>query len=138
MSRVEALATREVETKSRKDDMGVRWIVDKEEARPPYVMMVPLIEIIAEALGSGVASQKVVRMYESLLFSLGTEFKILLETTLPDIERVTGVRVAEAVGKVRAGDIAIEPGYDGVFGKVKIWREENVETSEENDQETLF
>jgi uncharacterized protein (TIGR00375 family) len=138
MSRVEALATREVETKSRKDKAGVRWIIDKEETEPPYVMMVPLVEIVAEALGSGVASQKVVGMYESMVLSLGTEFKILLETTLPDIERVAGERVAEAVGKVRAGDITIEPGYDGVFGKVKIWREEVAGNGEESDQETLF
>jgi hypothetical protein len=32
--------------------------------------------------------------------------------------------VAEGVDKDRRGDLVIDPGYDGVYGVVKIWREE--------------
>ncbi|KKU03659.1 MAG: PHP domain protein [Candidatus Woesebacteria bacterium GW2011_GWC2_47_16] len=137
MSRVEALAKRDIETKSEKDEFGVRWIYDKEKERPPYVMAVPLLEILAEALGAGVGTQTVLTVYEQLISSLDSEFKVLLESPLSDIERVAGAKVAEAVGKVRGGDISIEPGYDGVFGKVKIWKEEG-EAEDEIEQETLF
>jgi len=137
MSRVEALAKGDIETKSEKDEFGVRWIRDKEGKRTPYVMIVPLLEILSEALGAGVGTQTVLSVYEQLASSLGSEFRVLLETNLVDIERVAGPKVAEGIGKVRSGDISIEPGYDGVFGKVKIWKEEE-EAEDEIEQETLF
>ncbi|KKT67428.1 MAG: PHP domain-containing protein [Candidatus Curtissbacteria bacterium GW2011_GWC1_44_33] len=137
MSRVEALAKADIETKSEKDEFGVRWIYDKEKERPPYVMVVPLLEILSEAMGAGVGTQTVLSVYEQLTSSLGSEFKVLLESHLADIERVAGAKVAEAVAKVRSGDISIEPGYDGVFGKVKIWKEEEG-AEDEIEQETLF
>ena len=139
MSRVEALASVEIETESSSDEFGVRWIKDKEGKRPPYAMMVPLLEILSEALESGVGSQKVLGLYDQLISSLGSEFKVLLETGTADIERVAGPKVAEAISKVRSGDIVIEPGFDGQFGKVKIWKEEKAEKDQEAiDQGTLF
>ena len=139
MSRVEHLAGREVETKSEIDSFGVRWIKDSQGKRPPYAMLVPLLEILSEALSSGVGSQKVMGVYDQLISLQGSEFKVLLQTPIEEIERVFGARVAEAISKVRSGDISIEPGYDGVFGKVKIWKESEI--SEEVtpiDQGTLF
>ncbi len=139
MSRVEHLAGREVETQSSTDRWGVRWIKDGEGKRPPYVMMVPLLEIISEAVGSGVGSQRVLAGYEGLINALGSEFKVLLHTPAQEIKRVAGERVSQAISKVRSGDIVIEPGYDGVFGKVKIWKEEGLEKEEKDiDQGTLF
>lgn len=140
MSRVEQLAKVEVETLAETDKFGVRWIWDKARQRPPYVMLVPLLEILAEALESGVASQKVQNIYEQLIASLGNEFKILLATDINEIEKAAGPKVSAAVGLVRSGDIVIEPGYDGVFGKVKIWKEgQDKETSDSSaNQETLF
>ena len=137
-SRVEALATGDVETKSWFDKYGVRWIGDKEGKRPPYVMLVPLLEILAEALESGVGSQKVLLVYEQLIASCGSEFSTLLSSSLADIERVAGERVSEAIAKVRSGDITIAPGYDGVFGKVKIWKEEEEVVEDDTDQGMLF
>lgn len=137
MSRVEDLASVDIETKGEIDKFGVRWIKDKEEKRTPYVMMVPLLEILSEALQSGVSSQKVQTAYEQMISSLGSEFKILLDTQLSEIEKTFGPRISEAIAKVRKGDIVIEPGYDGVFGKVKIWKEER-EDLKALDQGSLF
>ena len=139
MSRVEHLAGKEVETKSEMDAFGVRWIKDSKGKRPPYVMLVPLLEVLSEAYSSGVGSQKVLGAYDQLITQLGSEFKVLLGTPLEEIERVMGGRVAEAISKVRSGDISIEPGYDGVFGKVKIWKESEAKEAETPiDQGTLF
>lgn len=140
MSRVEELAHgNEVETESTKDEYGVRWIKDKAGKRPPYVMMVPLMEILAEAYEVGVGSQRVVTSYESIVTSLGSEFAILLKTPITQIAKVAGPRVAEAISKVRSGDIFIDPGYDGVFGKVQIWPpSESPEAEKEADQGSLF
>ena len=34
-----------------------------------------------------------------------------------------GERLSEGVARVRAGEVHIEPGYDGRYGTVKIWGE---------------
>lgn len=138
MSRVESLAAFDVEIESKKDKHGVRWIKDKKENRPPYVMLVPLLEIISESLSVGVGSQKVLGVYDQLIHSLGSEFDILLKTDLTETGRVAGARVAEGISKVRAGDIVIKPGYDGVFGKVGLWKEEEEEQQKNIDQTSLF
>ncbi|MBI4065377.1 hypothetical protein HY409_03340 [Candidatus Gottesmanbacteria bacterium] len=93
-------------------------------SRPPFVMLVPLQEIIAECIGSPVASPKVQTSYHHLTDELGGEFKVLLEASLPEITRVAGKRIAAGVDKVRRGDLVIDPGYDGVFGVVRLWKED--------------
>lgn len=92
-----------------------------DSTRPPYVKAVPLHEILAEALNTGTASKKVDELYEILIKEFGNEFKVLLKTDLGEIKKAGGERLAEGVGKVRSGDIVVNPGYDGVFGVVKIW-----------------
>lgn len=91
--------------------------------RPPFVMLVPLAEIIAECFGVPVASPKVQTPYRALTDALGGEFNVLLHAAHADIAKIAGERVAAGIDKVRAGDIVIDPGYDGVFGVVKLWRE---------------
>ena len=107
--------------KSQIDKFGVRWMSDLNEARPPYVMLVPLLEIISEARSSLPASQKVINEYNNLTDRLGSEFKVLLETPIGEIAKIAGDKVAEGIERVRQGEIMVEPGYDGVFGTVRIW-----------------
>ena len=89
--------------------------------RPPYKMLVPLAEIIAEALGVGVSTQAVQGIYTRLIGEFGSEFKVLLEESTNKIAKISSEKVAEGVSRVRSGDLVIDPGYDGVFGTVKIW-----------------
>ncbi|MCX6816423.1 MAG: endonuclease Q family protein [Candidatus Beckwithbacteria bacterium] len=92
-----------------------------DKSRPPYVMLVPLGEILAESLGTNTASKRVDEMYEKMISVLGNELDILLKKDLQEISKIAGEKVAEGVAKVRSGKIVINPGYDGVFGVVKIW-----------------
>ena len=83
--------------------------------------MVPLHEILAEVLAVGSGSKKVDELYESLIKEFGNEFNVLLKTDLEAVTKIAGERAAEGLKKVRSGDIVVNPGYDGVFGVVKIW-----------------
>lgn len=88
--------------------------------RPPFRSLVPLPEIIAQALGAGVNTKGVSQEYGRLIKQFGPEFRILLD--IPEEELASGVpaRILDGIKKVRRGDLVIEPGYDGVYGKVKI------------------
>ena len=90
-------------------------------ARPRYKRMVALQEIVSEATGVGIDSKKVVDLHRQLINSLGSELHILQNTPLTDISSIAGERTAEGVDLMRRGKILIAPGYDGVYGSVRIW-----------------
>jgi uncharacterized protein (TIGR00375 family) len=106
----------------------VEKLADREEGfrlagAPPFFSIIPLPEIVAETLKVGVGSKKVSALYFSLLEKLGNEFKILMDAPPGDIERAGTPLVREAVTRMRAGNVHIAPGYDGEYGKVKIFEE---------------
>jgi PHP family Zn ribbon phosphoesterase len=96
----------------------------KPEGAPFFTPVIPLPELIAEALNCGVNTKKVSSHYLAMLKQLGNEFKILIDVPLDDIERAGTPLVREAVSRMRAGNVHISPGYDGEFGTVKIFDEE--------------
>jgi uncharacterized protein (TIGR00375 family) len=114
---------------------GVKWIMDPSKKHPPFVKLVPLNEIIAESLHSTVASQKVKTLFDELCQKLGSEINVLLKIPKEEIALQAGPIVAEGVDKVRRGDIAILPGYDGQYGIVKIWADEKPVIKEEKASE---
>ncbi|MGE5893509.1 MAG: endonuclease Q family protein [bacterium] len=89
----------------------------------PFRSVIPLQEILAEALEVGVSSKKVEREHLSLLAQLGNEFTVLLDAPLNDIQRAGSPRISEAIGRMRAGQVHIEPGYDGAYGTIAIFGE---------------
>ncbi|MEX0617099.1 MAG: endonuclease Q family protein [Candidatus Woykebacteria bacterium] len=94
----------------------------KPDSRPSYKMLVPLLEILSEALGASTASDRVRVEYTSLVNNFSNEMAVLLKATAADIAKISSnPRVAEGIDRVRRGDIAVDPGFDGVFGTVKIW-----------------
>jgi len=107
MHRVEGLADRENGFKPK--DM------------PSYYSIIPLPEIIAEVLKVGVNSKAVDKEYQNLLQKLGNEFKILMDVPLNDIEKASSQILREAIARIRLGDVRIEPGFDGKYGKIKIF-----------------
>jgi uncharacterized protein (TIGR00375 family) len=93
--------------------------------RAGYKMLIPLNQIIAESLNMTKTSQKVEVEYKKLVQTLGGEIKVLTKVLTPDIAKIAGPKVAEGIEKARAGNIVIDPGYDGVYGVVKIWSDGN-------------
>lgn len=103
----------------------------------PYKNLIPLAEIIAEAKGVASPNTKIVQeAYRKLLFSLGPELFILQDAPLKDIEGAAGGLVAEGVGRMRAGQVQIAAGYDGEYGKIHLFSEE--ERSVKEGQLSLF
>lgn len=127
MSRVEALSGREEAA----DASG----------RVPFRHIIPLEEIIAEAIGSQPGSAAVREEYMALVSTFGSEFGILLDVPLEDIARTARSRIVEGVRRVRDGQVQIRPGYDGVFGEIRIFgggAEERRVVAEQPAQTSLF
>jgi len=63
-----------------------------------------------------------------------------LKISLSDLETKTNPKIVQAIEKTRIGDIILEPGFDGVFGKIKIWLDGEEKAKEEvlKEQMTLF
>ncbi len=89
---------------------------------PSHQSIVPLKTVIAEAFGVGMASKKVCAEYQRLTDRVGTEFFILLEAPIEQIVKESShPAVAEAINRIREGRLQINPGYDGIFGTVRIF-----------------
>ena len=97
----------------------------KPEGSSSYESLVPLREIIGSAIHSGITSQKVERLYFDLLRSFGPELMVLRETNLADIAKVSGVLVAEGIRRLRAGEVSVQPGFDGAYGIISVLREDD-------------
>lgn len=87
---------------------------------PGFDRLVSLAGAASEVLGVGPASRKVGAFTDRMLADLGPELYILREAPPEDVERAAGPLMAEALRRIRAGDVRLEPGYDGVFGSVRI------------------
>lgn len=125
MARVEELADRPEGVKA------PRW--------RPYHSLIPLPEIIGEAKQVGPNSKTVDTLFQAMLARLGSEFHILMESPLEDIEPVAGPLIAEGIRRMRANEVAILPGYDGEFGVIKLFEEhERQSISAQTDMLDIF
>jgi len=92
----------------------------KKHKKVEYI--IPLQEVVCEIEKvKSQNSQKAKNAYFNLINNLGDEFEILRNTPLNKIEKVAGQEYKNAISKIRNQDVFVEAGYDGVFGKVKVF-----------------
>jgi len=105
------------------------------ENSPGYKSLIPLIEIVADALGVGKESMGAQREYNSLIQRLGSEFDILLFISKDEILAKCPPKIAKGIISVREGRVKVLPGYDGVYGKIEIFGKDD---EKEEKQLTFF
>jgi len=108
----------------------------KPQGTVPFLSLVPLKEIIADAINQGVDTTEVEKEYKKLIEKFKNEFEILLKVNGKELKNVTLPEIAEGITRVREGKVIIEPGYDGVYGKIRIFSKE--EKKDSLNQGTLF
>ena len=131
----------------RKVTVGVMHRVEALADRPegtvpmgaiPFQRIVPLEEIIAEALGVNPGTQAVDREYQTLVYTGGSEFRVLLELPEDELRRFTSPHVAEGILRMRRGQVTVEPGYDGEYGTARLFAGSESATAAPEQQMTLF
>lgn len=118
----------------------VELLSDREEGfKPPqalpYKSIIPLQEIIAEINNCSVQSKGVFNSYMKAIIKLGSEYEILLNKHLSEIDKFDS-KLSEAIERMRLGKVLLEPGYDGEYGRIRVFGA-NMET-EIKGQTILF
>ncbi len=88
---------------------------------PRPFSLIPLVELLSELLGVGPASKRVMEQYCRAIELFGSEFSLLLFTPLEEIE-ASAPLLAEAIGRMRRGEVMRTPGFDGQFGLIRLFQ----------------
>lgn len=99
-------------------------IVNAAHHKVPFRRIVPLRELIADALDMGTSSKAVAKIFDRLIEVAGNEFHLLLEQDLDALPSDIPSIIVEALKRMRAEKLHINPGYDGVFGTVHVFTPE--------------
>lgn len=112
-----------VGVESRLQELAERPVghLPKNPKRVEYI--IPLAEVIAELHGTkSTAGKAVAAEYQSVLERLGNEFDVLRTVPATAIEGAGFKLLALAIGRLRRGEVVREPGYDGVYGTIKVFK----------------
>jgi len=80
-----------------------------------------LEEIIAEAAGFRPGGRPGRALYFSLIREFGNEHRILTEVPPAEIGRAAPGRLAAGIERVRRSRVTVSPGYDGTYGRIRIF-----------------
>jgi len=94
------------------------------EGKIPFRNLIPLNEIIAEALGKSADCQPVWDGYFKLVHEFGNELNILTDVEPAEIGRFSSDKIALGIERMRRGEVKILPGYDGEFGRINLFGQE--------------
>ena len=103
----------------------------------PFKNFIPLDEIIADVKGINKGSVAVERDYHSYLAKFGTEFDILMRAPKDALLKGLPPKIAEGVLRVREGRVNLKAGFDGEYGKISIFAEDEAKNRNE-EQLKLF
>ncbi|MDH4217635.1 MAG: endonuclease Q family protein [Candidatus Aminicenantes bacterium] len=105
--------------------------------RIPYKNLIPLNEIVAQALDKTSECKSVWDLYFRFIHEFQDEHTILTEVPIDQLARLSPERVSVAIDRMRKGQVKIIPGHDGEFGKIRLF-DEDKEEEEAQGQLRLF
>jgi uncharacterized protein (TIGR00375 family) len=103
----------------------------------PSIHLIPLEEVIAEAMGHRVGTKAVGTEYDTLIEKGGSELRILLDATPEELASFVPAATLEGIIRMRQGKVSIVPGHDGVYGKINLFPDRK-ESEDPKEQLKLF
>jgi DNA helicase-2/ATP-dependent DNA helicase PcrA len=95
---------------------------------PGFTNLIQLRQVVSEIVAVGPASKKVAAEVSRLVAALGPELGILCDVPLSDVGRVGGTQLAEALARLRRGEVTRSAGYDGEYGAVRLFARGELES----------
>lgn len=109
----------------------------KSSKKVEYI--IPLQEMIAEIKGvKSISSVAVTKEYEKVYAKFGDEFSILRKVDTEEIKNGGFEEIGEAISRMRKKEVLVTPGYDGVFGVIKVFGSQGEKTKALGGQSSLF
>jgi len=111
-------------------EQRVEELADREAGFKPanaigYKRLLPLSEIIATVLGVTYPSvQKVWEIYNALIARFGDEYTVLIDAPREEMSKIVDPKIADAIVRVREERVKVIPGYDGVYGQLVVFEEQ--------------
>lgn len=103
---------------------------------PAVFHLLSLAEILSEILKVGTTSKKVAHAYSQAISKFGTELDLLLVHPIEEIKKIAPM-LAEAILRMRQGNIIRCPGFDGQYGIIRLFGDHELGASQKSLQ-TLF
>lgn len=105
---------------------------------PKSIHLVPLQEIIAQARGIAKLSKKVQEEYLKIISQAGNEFSVLMDISQEELLRFIEPKIVQGIMNVRNNKVKPIPGYDGVYGIIKVFEEKAKKDGRKKEQSQLF
>jgi len=86
----------------------------------PYKSVVPLMEIISQALEKNENSKVVQDEYSKIIGKFENEFNVLIFLPIDEMAGKLDERILKLIKNMREGKVVKKPGYDGEFGKIEV------------------
>ena len=106
---------------SRVEKLADRALPQKPKGAPGFLGVVELDKIIADSLGIKSRKSKAVEKIFWDMLAHAPELDILVDYPIERIRKIASPVVAEAISRMRAGKIRIDPGYDGAYGVIHLF-----------------
>jgi uncharacterized protein (TIGR00375 family) len=98
--------------------------------RIPYKNLIPLNEIIAQAIGKTAGCKSVWDIYFRYIHEFGDEHTILTEIPISQLRQMNSERIALGIERMRQGKVKIIPGHDGTYGIINLFDEDSPDATD--------
>lgn len=116
----------------------VEELADRDRGFKPknaisFMKLLPLQELIASVLGINplntrrLYSGKVWEIYLKLISKFGSEYEVVINAPITEIAKFSSDKLAYAIARLRSGSFKVIPGFDGVYGKIMLFEEDEVQ-----------
>jgi DNA helicase-2/ATP-dependent DNA helicase PcrA len=112
---------------NRVDELADRRAGRRPKGAAAFRSLIPLGEVLSEILGVGPGTKKVARALDKLVTNTGPELYILEQAPIEDIRKTDIPLLAEAIKRMRAGRVIREAGFDGEYGRIRLFEDGEID-----------